>query len=842
MPTIKAFQLVFLLMRNNTFAFPKASRTAALLAFACMWLCSGLAGAQSGAVPCPANIDFSYANFTNWQLFTGSANCGGACANTSGSSPVFGNAAPVAALPGRIDIMNSSGNDPYGGFPRTITANSMRLGSDSAGYSSERATYTMHIPVNFNDYSIRFKVAAVFNDTGFHSAHLRPAFTIRAIDSATGNYLPCASLTYTATSAGTLRSTVNPMVRYMPWRDGTLNLSGQASKTIIIEATALDCGDGAHWAYGYLRFESCRSFRAEVIVCNKAASTLMLAAPPGYAKYEWYAGPVINGSPLYTDLSPTYNALFPAVSGFYFSVMTPYSGNGCIDTVRSRTITNWKLKAMPDGACNNIDSVKKVWAVVSGTTVFTQYWTSNPFLGPDYIDGQAPDGKIWVKPHPPGTHFTVTIADSLGCYNQDVVWNKPKIFTAGPMKDTTVCPGQHFRLSPAIAPLNLAYTYRWTSTYAATKLDDTAVLNPVYTSIRPGYDTLEFHATALGCEAIDDIRIRTLDTTLTVSGDTVCEGAYFTPSLQGDSSLFYTWSPTTGVNPAEVHQMHPRILADTTRAYTVTASYPGCPDVAKTITLNVEPLPRPALGRDTAYKCPADLLAIHAAVAPIWYNAYQFLWDAHSDIDDVTSSQINFRGKADTTLYLTVSTLRGCTGRDSVRVMVYPTPFLTLPESDTIFLGESLELKPVTDAQVFIWSPAQYLSNTYARNPVARPAESTTYVLTAGNEWGCAATDSTRIYVVDEESGIAVPNAFIPGSAFNGEVRVLHSAGPITLHYFRIFNRWGKLVFETSNPSVGWDGNYHSAAQPQGVYAYSLEVVTNKGTIVRKRGNITLLR
>lgn len=140
----------------------------------------------------------------------------------------------------------------------------------------------------------------------------------------------------------------------------------------------------------------------------------------------------------------------------------------------------------------------------------------------------------------------------------------------------------------------------------------------------------------------------------------------------------------------------PHILADTTRAYTVTASYPGCPDVVKTVTLEVEPLPHPSFGRDTAYKCPADLLAIHTAVAPAWYNHYQFLWDAHSDIDDVTSSQINFRGKADATLYLTVSTPHGCIGRDSIRVMVYSTPTLSLPKSDTIFLGESFELQPLT--------------------------------------------------------------------------------------------------------------------------------------------------
>jgi len=62
------------------------------------------------------------------------------------------------------------------------------------------------------------------------------------------------------------------------------------------------------------------------------------------------------------------------------------------------------------------------------------------------------------------------------------------------------------------------------------------------------------------------------------------------------------------------------------------------------------------------------------------------------------------------------------------------------------------------------------------------------------------------------------------------------------LENFSIFNRWGQVVFETTNIDDGWNGQYNGAPQPMGVYIYTVKAVTNTGRKFVKQGNITLIR
>jgi len=62
------------------------------------------------------------------------------------------------------------------------------------------------------------------------------------------------------------------------------------------------------------------------------------------------------------------------------------------------------------------------------------------------------------------------------------------------------------------------------------------------------------------------------------------------------------------------------------------------------------------------------------------------------------------------------------------------------------------------------------------------------------------------------------------------------------LNYFRIYNRWGELVFETKQIEKGWDGRYKGKPQLLGVYVYTIDAVTSTGKRFYKQGNITLIR
>jgi gliding motility-associated-like protein len=88
---------------------------------------------------------------------------------------------------------------------------------------------------------------------------------------------------------------------------------------------------------------------------------------------------------------------------------------------------------------------------------------------------------------------------------------------------------------------------------------------------------------------------------------------------------------------------------------------------------------------------------------------------------------------------------------------------------------------------------------------------------------------------------LALPNAFSPGTGINNLFKII-KRGEATLNYFRIYNRWGNLVYESSNIDEGWDGTYNGKPQPFDVYVFEIEAQTGNGTIFHKHGNVTLVR
>jgi gliding motility-associated-like protein len=86
-----------------------------------------------------------------------------------------------------------------------------------------------------------------------------------------------------------------------------------------------------------------------------------------------------------------------------------------------------------------------------------------------------------------------------------------------------------------------------------------------------------------------------------------------------------------------------------------------------------------------------------------------------------------------------------------------------------------------------------------------------------------------------------IPNAFTPGRF--GQNSVIKVAGfGITSMDWKIYNRWGQMVFESNDPNLGWDGTYKGTAQPMDVYVYTISAIFSDGTKTTKSGDITLIR
>jgi len=89
---------------------------------------------------------------------------------------------------------------------------------------------------------------------------------------------------------------------------------------------------------------------------------------------------------------------------------------------------------------------------------------------------------------------------------------------------------------------------------------------------------------------------------------------------------------------------------------------------------------------------------------------------------------------------------------------------------------------------------------------------------------------------------LMIPNAFSPNGDGNNDVFKILNFTNQTLIEFKVFNRWGTVVFKTENPKEGWDGKYKNTAQPMGVYGYAIRIVYPEGIENTYKGTVTLIR
>jgi len=148
----------------------------------------------------------------------------------------------------------------------------------------------------------------------------------------------------------------------------------------------------------------------------------------------------------------------------------------------------------------------------------------------------------------------------------------------------------------------------------------------------------------------------------------------------------------------------------------------------------------------------------------------------------------------------------------------------------------------------YIWSPPDGLSCTHCPEPVASPLQTTTYTLWLTDSNGCTAADSLTIRIKKGE-GIYIPNVVSPnGTAQNQRFTVYADPSIVArVERLQVYDRWGGLVFDRAgfagnDDAAGWDGTWRGQPVPPGVYAWQAEIRLTDGSLVRKSGDVTLVK
>ena len=180
---------------------------------------------------------------------------------------------------------------------------------------------------------------------------------------------------------------------------------------------------------------------------------------------------------------------------------------------------------------------------------------------------------------------------------------------------------------------------------------------------------------------------------------------------------------------------------------------------------------------------------------------------------------------------------------DTVKVMDPLAPsFFTLyllADQDTIINPFKVD----SGYSVYQWTPTTYLSNSYIANPVLRPSKSIQYMLTRMDPFTACKVEDIYNMEVSTEIVVAIPKAFTPnGDNLNDLLKVEHGAGLKTFNNFTIFNRFGKIVFQSTNLNTGWDGKYNGIDQEMDAYTYLVDYITYKDEHIKKTGSVILMR
>jgi gliding motility-associated-like protein len=408
----------------------------------------------------------------------------------------------------------------------------------------------------------------------------------------------------------------------------------------------------------------------------------------------------------------------------------------------------------------------------------------------------------------PGSYWVEVASDCNGVFRDTVIVtaHPPIPLSIGP--DRSKCNNDTLHLSAPNDFLN----YTWYPNY---NISSTTSAN---VTINPSVDTTYFLKAEKkpGCFAFDTVVIKVNHSTPINLGSDIsfCEN---------DSAVFdagpgftrYDW------NTGNTGQLQ---VAKTAGTYGVIGyNVHGCVSSDSVRVLSVFQNPAVALDKSPSI-CDGTTKTFDAGAG---YSSY--LWD--------DGSTGRFRSAQSTgTFFVIVTDQNGCVGGDTSSInTIYPIPSSFLFPDTAICSYGKLDLVPIGNYSKYLWS-----NNSTSRTiSINRPG---TYWLLVSDQHNCEGKDTVVVKQKDCLSGFYVPNAFTPkANSHNGDFKPL-LFGNVKKYEFSIFNRWGQMVFHTTELYKGWNGQLAGKEADPGTYIWRCVYQFEGQEVKMEKGSVVLLR
>ncbi len=303
----------------------------------------------------------------------------------------------------------------------------------------------------------------------------------------------------------------------------------------------------------------------------------------------------------------------------------------------------------------------------------------------------------------------------------------------------------------------------------------------------------------------------------------LCKGD--TIKLQAYGGVSYRWSPAAGLDNPNIAT--PTAKPDVTTTYVVTVTDRCGIEFTQDVALIVNGDPVLIdLGPDKTV-CGGDSVQLDASRS----GAKTFKWSTGS-----TDSVIFAKNEGKYSVLLA----RGnCTATDTVSFHFILPPSVNLGKDTVLCEYKKLSLDVWAELATYRWQDNSPLPSY----PVAFPG---TYAVTITNQCGMASDAIDVLY--DDCHKVFIPTAFSPNDDIVNDVLVIYDHANVRrIKTFRIYDRWGALVFEKldfppNGEAYGWDGKRQNRTLPSGVFVYYAEIEFTDGEVLIKKGDVTLMK
>ena len=794
---------------------------------------------------CPININFATGDLTHWYAYTGNnANGNGQSAiKKTYDSTVTAPGGTIGAsifteygLPSRpgIQVITIRSNDVFGGFPTIPTLNgynykySILLGSTAisrnagpngagAGGYIRGVSYGIHVPPGpaTEPYTMTYAYAMVL-ENGTHMSSQQPyiSVTLKTSD----GVITCASPNYllptfgssspfgnnkgltldsaTAKKNGFKVSSVHSPnedpgpnglgsgeylqdVWTKGWTEVTYDLSPYRGQDVSLTFEADNCVPGGHFAYGYIAIRnSCAGLEI-------SGDSLVCNNSVETFSVPTLAGATYNWSIPgdWTMLSSDTGNIIQVKATENGGSITVHEKNSCADL-----LDTIQVKTLPSPVGGTLQGSSSVCAGENSTIL-----TLLNYSGDIKNWLSSTDGNTWA-----------VIPDS-----------EPQ-YTAQNLNDSTI-----YRVEVGkgdVCPSD-------TSTQALVAVDQKSVggqISPLESTLCLGQSAGEI---------------------LTLSGNT---GSVVNWQYSTDGTNWTNMTPPVNTQTNTVKDI------TVSTQYRLIDKNGVCPeDTSSVARILFDPVSFP---QATAY--PADTTICYGTIASLnasIQTGTSYTWEpvsiGNSNIQTTPLNIVNQVSPLTTTDYILRILNEGCPNPllDTFHVAVLAPVIVDAGRDTSVVAGQPLQFNASSSdpgPDTYSWSPIIELNNPLIPDPLATYTMEDNiirYAVTATTAFGCTGVGYITVKVFKTKPDIFVPNAFSPGGTVNTIFRPI-PVGISSLRYFRIYNRLGQLVYNTSAIGSGWDGRLNGSPQGAGGYVWMVQGTDYMGNIITKSGTMVLVR